>query len=423
MSYHLLRRIYTSSIIYALANSIEALAPFVLSVVLTRKLSTDEYGVWVLFIALFTFLRPVISLSVHDALKMHYFEMERKSLSEFILSSAFLASSITLLLACLSILGKGQLSVWLKFPEEWIVSIVLTAYLYSIFHFLLTFNQFENNKKRFILLHVIQSGISILMAITLVIYGWSWKGAIIGKSSGLLIAAGFGAIWLVRDIRFRINEKVILKFKELIKFGVHYLPTGLSLVLVPLTDRMIITHFLGLSQNGLYGVAALFGSAFFIAINGFLYAWMPWLFRRLMKYDLRNQAEIRLVSFSFLLLLPVVAFGFYFFCMLVAPFIIGSSFYNAFELIPWVLSAVVMQGYFLHNQAFLLFKKYAVIISSCSFLCVILNIVLSYLWALSYGVKGVIVATAVSYLVSAIISCFFILFAYRNVKLPELTNV
>ncbi len=423
MSYHLLRRIYTSSVIYALANSIEALAPFILSVVLTRKLSPDEYGIWVLFIALFTFLRPVISLSVHDALKMHYFEMERKSLSEFILSSAFLATSITFLLACLSILGKGQLSIWLKFPEEWIASIVLTAYLYSIFHFLLTFNQFENNKKRFILLHVIQSGISILMAITLVIYDWSWKGAIIGKSSGLLIAAGFGAIWLVRDIRFHINEKVILKFKELLKFGMHYLPTGLSLVLIPLTDRMIITHFLGLSQNGLYGVAALFGSAFFIAINGFLYAWMPWLFRRLMKFDLRNPAEVRLVSFSFLLLLPVVAFGFYFFCMLVAPFIIGSSFYNAFELIPWVLSAVVMQGYFLHNQAFLLFKKYAVIISSCSFLCVVMNIALSYFWALSYGVKGVIVATAVSYLVSAIISCCFILYAYRNIKLPELTNV
>lgn len=423
MSNHLLRRIYTSSLIYALANSIEALAPFILSVVLTRKLSPDEYGIWVLFIALFTFLRPIISLSVQDALKMHYFEMERKSLSEFIISSFFLASSITLLLSCLAFLGKDHLSIWFKFPDSWIVSIVLTAYLYSIFYFLLTFNQFENNKKRFIFLHVLQSSISIVMAITLVIYEWSWKGAILGKLSGLLIASLFGSVWLVRDLRFNINEKILFKVKELIKFGVHYLPTGLSLVLVPLTDRMIITHFLGLSENGLYGVAALFGSAFFIAINGFLFAWMPWLFRRLMKYDLQNQSEVRLVSLSFVLLLPFVALGFYFFCMLVAPFIIGSSFYDAFELIPWVLSAIVMQGYFFHNQAFLLFKKYAIIISACSFLCIVLNIILSYLWSLSYGVKGVIVATTVSYFVSALLSGFFIFYAFRNVKLSELTNV
>lgn len=423
MANHPLRRLYTSSLIYALANSIEAFAPFILAVILTRKLSPEEYGIWVLFIALFTFLRPITSLSVQDALKMHYFELERNSLSEFILSSFFLTSIITLLLSSIVLLGKDQLSIWLNFPDSWMISIVLTAYLYSLFYFLLTFNQFENNKKRFILLHVLQSSVGIGLAITLVLFEWGWQGAILGKLSGLLTAFFLGAWWLVRDLKFNINTRVVQKIKELIKFGLHYLPTGLSIVIIPLTDRMIITNILGLHVNGLYGVAALFGSAFFIVINGFLYAWIPWLFQRLIRQEEQDKAEIRLVSISFFLVLPIAAQGFYFFSILVAPFVIGNSFYDAFALISWVLSAFVMQGYFLHNQAFLLFKKKAIMMSICSFFCIILNFILSYLWALSYGVKGVIIATAVSYFTSSLLISIFALYVFRKINSSELANV
>jgi len=420
---HLLKRLYTSSLIYTLANSIEALAPFILAIILTRKLSPEEYGTWVLFIALFSFLRPITSLSVQDALKMHYFELKRETLSEFILSSFFLTSLLTLLLSVIVFLTKSHLSVWLKFPDSWMISVVVTAYFYSLFYFLLTLNQFENNKKRFILLHVVQSSVGIGLAVTLVFYEWGWQGAIIGKISGLCITFFLGVWWLSCDLKFSLNARVLKKAKQLIKFGLHYLPTGLSLVIIPLTDRMIITNILGLHENGLYGVAALFGAAFFIVINGFLFAWVPWLFQRLTKNSTQDKTEVKWISISFILILPIAAIGFYFFSLLVAPFAIGKSFYDAFPLIPWVLSAFVMQGYFLHNQAFLLFKKKAIMMSLCSFFCIILNIILSYLWALLYGAQGVVIATAVSYFVSALLLSVFILYVFRKSTSSELANV
>ena len=421
MPNNLLKKIYTSSLIYTLANSIEALTPFILAVVLTRKLSPDEYGIWVLFIALFSFVRPIICLSAQDALKMHYFELKSSSLAEFILSSFFLTSIITLLLSCVAFFAKDYLSALLRFPATWLVSIVCTAYLYSLFFFLLTYNQFANNKKRFICLHLIQSSFSIGLAITLVFFQWGWQGAIIGKLTGLFAAFFIGAWWLVGEIKFNLNVLVFQRAKELLKFGIHYLPTGLSLVIVPLTDRMVITNMLGLHENGLYGVAALFGSAFFIVINGFLYAWMPWLFGKLTKKDNQAKAEIRLVSMSFVLLLPFVALVFYFFSLFVAPYIIGASFNDAFILISWVILAFVMQGYFLHNQAFLLFNKNTIIMSICSLFCIVLNIMLSYIWSLSYGIKGVIVATAVSYFVASLLSSFFVFHVFRSMQSPEST--
>ncbi len=423
MKRQLLKKIYTSSLVYTLANSIEALAPFVLAIILTRRLSPDEYGIWVLFIALFTFLRPLISLSVQDALKMHYFELDKRSLSEFTLSSFVITSVMTLFFYCISAFAKEYISVWIKFPDSWLASIVLAAYLYSVFFFLLTLNQFKDNRKQFFLLHIIQSSVSIALVFAFVLSAGGWQGAILGKLGGLLVVSIVGVWWLAKDLTFTINANYLLKLKEIIKFGLYYLPTGLSLVIVPLTDRMIITHFLGLNEVGLYGVSALFGSAFFIVINGFMYAWMPWLFRRLMEYDNQAQKEVRVVSISFAFLLPIIAAIFYFFCLFIAPLIIGISFYDAFVLIPWVLSAFVMQGYFFHNQAFLLFKKNTTIISVCSFFCIVLNIVLSYLWAISYGIKGVILATAASYFLSWLLSSYFVFRGFNNVKIMELNNV
>ncbi|MCK5374730.1 MAG: hypothetical protein KAJ40_05555, partial [Alphaproteobacteria bacterium] len=63
------------------------------------------------------------------------------------------------------------------------------------------------------------------------------------------------------------------------------------------------------------------------------------------------------------------------------------------------------------------------IMSVCSLFCIILNIMLSYIWSLSYGIKGVIVATAVSYFVASIVSSFFVFVVFRNMKSPESTYV
>lgn len=419
MSGSILKKIYTSSMIYALANSIEALAPFIIAVILTRKLSPDEYGLWVLFIALFTFIRPVISLSIQDAMKMHYFEMDRNMLAELILSAFFLMSTVTLMFTTLAYLGRDYLSSWLKFPSQWIVSIIATAYLYSIFYFLLSLNQFEGNKIRFIMLHIIQTTFGIGITTALVLTGWEWKGAIIGKIAGLLVVFLLGVIWLPKDLQFSISTKIFLQAKKLTKFGLHYLPTGLSIVIIPLTDRLVISHMLGLSENGFYGAAALFGSAFFVVVNGFLLAWMPWLFRKLMQQDKNYRMEIRSVSLSFILLLPIIAICFYWLCTFAAPYIIGESFDDSFVYIPWVISAFVMQGYFFHNQAFLLHRQAVVIMSVSSTLCILLNIILSYSWSLTHGVQGVIFATIVSYALSALLSGFFSFRIYRDLTITR----
>lgn len=70
-------------------------------------------------------------------------------------------------------------------------------------------------------------------------------------------------------------------------------------------------------------------------------------------------------------------------------------------------------GYFYHNQAYLHFKKAVVPMSISSSICILLNILLSYLGVIYYGVAGVLAATIGAFMISALISGTFILLHYN----------
>ena len=412
--YKLLKRLAGISLFYSFANSIEALSPFFLAILLTRFLQPEEYGIWVLFVSLVGFLRPLVNLTIQDALKMHFYELDKERQATFVVSAFYISTGSALLLALAAILFADSLSALVKFPASWLTAIVIATYLNVNFYFVLAFNQFAERRGSFIALQFIQSLFGFSIIATLVVLGWNWQGVVVGKIAGLLIACLFGFTWLAGHLRLNLTAACKSQVKELVKFGLLYLPTGFGLVAVPLTDRLIISHLLGLGENGFYGVAALFGSALFVAINGFLHAWMPWLFQQLGRPQGEYRREIAVISSGFLLLLPVGGIVFYIVAVLAAPFLIGASFTSAFTLIPWAIAGTVAMGYFYHNQAFLHFKKAVVPMSISSASCILLNIYFSYYGAILYGVAGVLAATIAAFAVAALISGIFILYQYTN---------
>jgi O-antigen/teichoic acid export membrane protein len=419
--YDLLKKLSQNSAFYTFANSIEAFSPFLLAILLTRQLTPGEYGVWVLFIALVTFLRPLVNLTIQDALRMHFFEMGDAELARFVWSSLCLTTACAATFVAVTLALAQPLSSALSLPAEWLVTIPVAAYLYAMFYFLLAFNQFAHKRRRFLSLHVIQTAASLVFIAFLVFNDWGWPGVVIGKIGGLTVGCAVGAVWLVNGLPFGKILRQPPHIIRLAKFGLLYLPTGMGLVAIPLTDRLIVTHVLGLAENGLYGVAALFGLAVFVAINGILHAWMPWLFRSLVDWrGLRR--EIITVSLIFFALLPLGGVIAYVIAVPVAPIIIGNQFDGAFHMIPWAIAGTVSMGYFFHNQAYLLFKKAILPMSLSSFSCIILNAVFSYYGAIEYGVIGVLAATIGAFLIAALISAAFVIPQYRLRAADALAN-
>ena len=412
-----------NSVFYTFANGIEAAAPILLAIVLTRLLEPSEYGVWVLFIALVSFMRPIINLSIQDALRMHFYEMNTDERALFLWSSFCLSivclTGIVLLLWIFSSIATE----FLTFPEDWLIAVPFAAFLYASFYFLLAYFQFSENRLRFLLLHLFQTSASLAIIALLVWHSQGWQAVIAGKLVGLVLAVVVGAYWLSKGVNFSREILQNPQLAKLMHFGFLYLPTGMGLVAIPLTDRIIVTEILGIAENGLFGAAALFGSAVFVIINGFVHAWMPWLFRSLAT-PADNRESIVRVSLSFYLGMPLVGLGLYIAAIFVAPLIIGSAFAEAFQLIPWAIAGTVAMGYFFHNQAFLHFRRAVVAMSICSLYCIVSNAVLSYYGAIYFGTVGVFYATVAAFLSAALLCGAFIFLTYRrNVPVVGELNV
>jgi O-antigen/teichoic acid export membrane protein len=183
-----------------------------------------------------------------------------------------------------------------------------------------------------------------------------------------------------------------------------------------MTDKVVAAHYLGVSASAMYGVAALFASAFWVANYSFVLAWTPWLFRKLKAAPTDGLSEVISISILYFILASVAATAFYFVSLFIAPILLGEAFHAAIPLMRYIMIAIVLQGFFIHNMKFLHFDKDIRVMSLCSALTIALNIWLSILWAPTMGIRGIMLATVASFGVTFLVSGMIVIARFSKVQ-------
>jgi len=409
-----IRKLVKDIIFYGFANGIEALTPLLLAPILTRYLSVHDYGTWAIYLSLLSFLTPVVGLTLHDSLRMRYFDLCNTKLARYVSSSLLVTGLVTVFVTLIVYMLPNEILAYTKFPQLWMWSIFLAAFMYSIYYFTRAIMQFGNDRKKFIILQSTQTVITLVLSIILVMNDYGWQGCIIAKIIGLSVTAFLGTILIGGRKVVRIRHVSKDYMSELIIFGIKYLPSGLVAVIVVLTDRLFIANMLGVEFTAIYTIGGMFSFGLVIAINAFMFAWLPWLFRKLSGNEEHELRDILLASILYFICLPIAAFVLYMVSIFVAPYLLGDNFHKAIEYIPWLVFAVVFQGYLQHNTGYMLFKKRTALISLCTLIVIALNFVFNYILIPEYQLLGAAWATIFSYLVSIVISFVIIAVLYRN---------
>lgn len=404
------------SLFYAFANSIEALVPLLLAPILTRMLDPTGYGVWVLFITYATFMRPVVGLTTQDAIRMRFLDLDQKQLDQFTHTALFVMVTLAAFVSLVAVVFGDFLETATKFPGAWMISIVVAALLYEVFYMVLALQQFHNRRKEFLLTQVIQAVLSMGFIVGFLMSGWDWRGVVLGRMAGMAIAAAYSLYTLgfTLPTLFRVPQRSF--YRNIASFGVLYWPAGAVVMVVGTTDKVVAAHYLGVEASAMYGVAALFASAFWMVNYSFVMAWTPWLFRKLKVAAEEGMQEVASVSLLYFVMAAIAAAAFYGFAVLFAPILLGEAFHTAIPLLQYIMIAIVLQGFFMHNMKFLHFDKRIEMMSAFSALTIGLNIWLSIQWAQSMGIRGIMVATAVSFGAAFIISGVLVIARYANLQ-------
>ena len=404
------------SLFYAIANSIEALVPFLLAPILTRTLDPTGFGIWVLFITYATFLRPVVGLTTQDAIRMRFYDFDKKQLDQFTHTALFVMVVMAVIVSALTLVFGEALASATKFPESWLVSVVVAAFVFEIFYTALALQQFHNRRKAFLSTQLVQAVLSLTLISAFLLAGWDWRGVVIGRMLGMAIATLISLRSLGYSLPGFLRIPPRSFYRDIASFGVVYWPAGAVIMAVAMTGKVVAAHYLGVEASAMYGVAALFASAFWIVNYSFVLAWTPWLFRKLKAAPSEGLREVVSVSIFYFVGAAIAAVAFYFVALLVAPILLGEAFHSAIPLMRYIMLATVLQGYFMHNMKFLHYDKSIAVMSACSALTIALNLWLSILWAPGMGIRGIMLATAVSFGATFLISGVLVLARYIGVQ-------
>ena len=264
------RALVKNTFIISFGTFLPKLSSFITLPILTAYLTTAEYGTYDLINTLVSLFLPIVTLQIQSAAFRFLIDCrDNKKETQRIITNIIVFvffTSIVALIVLFFVLGAIT-------PE-----IRLLICLYFFFDILtLTLQQVVRglaNNKLYSISSVVQSIINmVLVVLTVGVGRYGLEGVLIS-----IIIATFIS-FLLLFINGRIYSYVDLKYfskstlKELLIYSWPMIPNSLSSWVLRISDRMVITAFLGIEANALYAVANKIPSLFSTVQSTFVFAW------------------------------------------------------------------------------------------------------------------------------------------------------
>jgi len=404
-----LTRLFKHSAIYAVSTSLQRLQGLLLLPIYTSFSyipSRSEFGNFVLVYTFIAFMNFFYLYGMDSALLRFFFlgKASRKT----VFSSAFLlllVSSIitTALVVIFSdaiaafILSEPQLGYYIQLAAI----ILLIDSLINLPFLILRAEekplQFTGFKAlRFLL----EFSLNIVFVVIL-------RKGVLGILYANIIASAINFLIMLpivfRYFQFKIDWQLA---KEMLWFGLPFLPNGIAYMTIEMVDRILVENILGKDAVGLYSANYKFGTILLFLVVAFRNAWQPFflkiadqpdarvVFSRVFTYFLMGAGFVILgVTFFIGDILTIHYFGkFYLF---------GPQYWQGIPLIPLILISYLFFGlYVILTPGFYIRKKskYMILFTGSA---AIINIVANVILLPHIDIWGAAVATLLSYFTMA----------------------
>ena len=401
--------------IYTLSNVINAAIPFLLLPLFTRYLSTSDYGILSNFTVVSSVLIPLVGINLMTSIQVQYLKDDvdnRDYLTSVFRFNIFLGVLFTGLVVLFSDFVNGITGV----PIE----ILYLMGVYALFHVtievLLAVWRMENKAINYGVFRITRTVVEILLIVLFVVV---LQMNFIGSIYALLLSYGLGCfvamILLYRKgLIFGNYRKDYLS--HAVKYGVPLIPHALSGMAIMYSDKLIVTHYLGLDTNGVYSVGFLVGQSIGLLQNSFNQAWLPWVFQKLRSG--KEEDKLRMVKITYLYIVGILVAVVVLWLMMPLVFsLLGKEFRSGMELVLWIGLGFAFNGMYKMVSVYLFYLEKTKAIAMMSLGVAIVNIVLNFMWIPEYGVQGAALATMTAMFLQFVVAWII---SARSIQMPWL---
>lgn len=370
--------------------------------ILTTYLSTSQYGVFDLTLSFAGLLVPLVTMQIQQAVFRYLLLfLEKKKRTEYITTAMF----YVVISAVVTIFSMYWILRFLKLDYK--VSILI-----CVMYFAETFYILLGQMVRGLGFNLKYSISVIIYSLTNLFGVFVFVIMIELELRGVLLAWTIG--YVVADIYMicasgikefvRVEDFSLNSLKELLSFSIPIVPSSISLWIVNLSDRLIVSNCLGKAANGVYAVSNRIPLLYSTAYEMFNLAWTETAAR---VSDDGKQEEYYSILFSHLFKFLV---GIMLLLIVVTPLLfyvlIKGEYKVAINQVPILYIGAFFNSFINFYSGIYIALKRTKQVGISSIVGAVINIVINFVLINKIGLYAASISTAVSFMIIAVYRAF-----------------
>lgn len=260
----------SSTIVLFIGSALPSVALFLITPILTENLTREEYGSFDLIHVLTSLLIPAVLLQIQTAVFRFLIE-ERDSKAEM----KETVSTVFAFALPVSLLTVSLVSVFLRFGD-WQIKLMIGIYLF-MYTMVLVVGQVARGlgRTREYAASSVHSSLILLVLVFLFVKTWPMglKGVLFAYTSSSVIATAILFLRVRVYSCLNVSSVSLPKLRQLLKYSCPMVPNGMAMWVMRMSDRAVISLFMGVEWNGVYAAAAKIPSMVDLVQGAFSNAW------------------------------------------------------------------------------------------------------------------------------------------------------
>ncbi len=383
--------------VYGLFDFLGKAGAIILVPLYAKMLGPTEYGMLELFTVTGALFLITSVMGFNSALTRYYVTENNEDEKNKIFQTAFLTTLTVagVIMVILSLTAPAISSVFFTIPvyaNYWRI-LFITVFSDAATAILLALYRSQTKPGLYSSVNFSKLVLTLVLNVLFVgflrqgVYG-VLMGNLIGSICGLVLSLVFSAK-LIR-IRFSWRYLVLLA-----KFGLPLLVSGFAFFIINSADRYFLTEYTGLAVLGAYALGYKVGMLMSLAVNAFVVAWLPLMFKIAADSQAKKTFATVLTYYLFIacaILIAIGSFGHEIVNLMGTPEYSAAS-----RIIIYVLISYLFQGAFYIMATGVFLKDQTKAISLVAGISAVINISANFLLIPTYGIMGAAVATVISY--------------------------
>lgn len=263
-------RLIKNTGLIAIGNFGAKMVSFLLLPLYTSILTTEEYGTYDFIVAVSAFLAPIATMSMQEAMFRFIIDSGNKE-EEF---KKIITNALSIVMAGILVLGVALLGIGVILGLESCQYIWLYISAGALYSFSNNILRGLGEIKKYAIVSSAKNIMQLMINVLVVaVFRWGMTGLLFSMCVSEIIA------FVVVAIEVRIWREINLKYissstiKPMLKYSLPLIPNALCAQIINMSDRLVISGFMGASANGIYSVSYKFPNMIETVYHYFYTAW------------------------------------------------------------------------------------------------------------------------------------------------------